>query len=204
MKQRTAMQRGDTIIEVLFAVTVFSLVAVISISIMNKGVAMAQRSLEITLVRQQMDAQADLVRLSHAAYIDDMDKTTGPGEIWKEIRSSARTSGSLPTLNSPTTCPVDVPGSFVIARTAPGASNITLQKFSRVEPATVYSKVDVDRTITRPIAAEGLWMQAIRIRPTDSTVNVDAYDVYIRACWNSVGNAMPVTLGTIVRLYEPR
>ena len=38
--------RGDTIIEVLLAVTIFSLVAIGSMVLMNRGVAMAQQSLE--------------------------------------------------------------------------------------------------------------------------------------------------------------
>ena len=57
--------RGDTIIEVLLAVTIFSLVAVGSMVLMNRGVAMAQQSLETTLVRQQIDAQAEMLRFVH-------------------------------------------------------------------------------------------------------------------------------------------
>lgn len=196
-------QRGDTIIEVLFAVTIFSLLAVVSLSIMSKGVSVAQRSLEITLVRQQMDTQADLVRLAHNAYINDIEKTTGPGVVWRDIKDSARTSGSLASVTNPTTCPTNVPGSFVVARTAPGATALTLQRFNTLPRASVYSRVDVDKTIARAIAAEGLWMQAVRVPAQDTTANVDAYDVYIRACWDSVGNNLPVVLGTIVRLYEP-
>ncbi|MBJ58357.1 hypothetical protein CMN24_01415, partial [Candidatus Saccharibacteria bacterium] len=56
------LERGDTLIEVLFAVTVFSFVVVSSLAIMNQGTAAAQRSLEISLVRQQVDAQADSLR----------------------------------------------------------------------------------------------------------------------------------------------
>lgn len=62
-------ERGDTIIEVIFAVTVFSLVAVGGITIMNQGAATAQRSLEIGLVREQIDSQADALRYIHSAYI---------------------------------------------------------------------------------------------------------------------------------------
>ncbi len=62
-------ERGDTIIEVIFAVTVFSLVAVGGITIMNQGAATAQRSLEIGLAREQIDSQADALRYIHSAYI---------------------------------------------------------------------------------------------------------------------------------------
>ena len=40
-------KRGDTIIEVMFAIAVFSLVAVITISMMNLGTANAEGSLEL-------------------------------------------------------------------------------------------------------------------------------------------------------------
>jgi type II secretory pathway component PulJ len=70
------MQRGDTIIEVVFAVTVFSMVAVGGLALMNQGAAMAQRSLEIGMVRDQMDAQADALRYMHSAYIANFGQAT--------------------------------------------------------------------------------------------------------------------------------
>ena len=65
MQLKRRFEQGDTIVEVLFAVVVFALVAVGSMSIMNQGTATAERSLEITLVRQQMDAQAEAIRYIH-------------------------------------------------------------------------------------------------------------------------------------------
>lgn len=57
--------RGDTLVEVLLGVTIFSLVAVIALETMNRGMAIAQYSLETTLVRQQVDAQAEMLRYAH-------------------------------------------------------------------------------------------------------------------------------------------
>ena len=68
MNERSS-QRGDTLIEVMFAFAIFALVAVGSLTIMNQGIAAAQRSLEITLVRAQMDAQAEAIRYIHQAYV---------------------------------------------------------------------------------------------------------------------------------------
>ena len=53
--------RGDTLVEVLLGVTIFSLVAVIALETMNRGMAIAQYSLETTLVHQQVDAQAEML-----------------------------------------------------------------------------------------------------------------------------------------------
>ena len=49
-------ERGDTIIEVMFAFVLFSMVIVGAFMIMNQGMALAQRSLEVTQVRQQIDS----------------------------------------------------------------------------------------------------------------------------------------------------
>ena len=61
-------QRGDTIIEVLLAITVFSLVGVGAVTIMNQGVNTTQRALEITQVRQEIDSQVDALQAAHQAY----------------------------------------------------------------------------------------------------------------------------------------
>ena len=62
MLRGAANTRGDTLIEVLFAITVFSLVVVTSLAIMNQGTQAALRSLQLTLVRQQVDSQAEALR----------------------------------------------------------------------------------------------------------------------------------------------
>ncbi len=197
-------QRGDTIIEVLVAITIFSMIAVGALMLMNKGSAMAQRSLEVTLVRQQIDTQADLLRMIHSAYVNDPARTDGPGAQWSRVTGNAYTSGSVPALDNPTDCPTAMPRSFVVARTSPGATTLAVEQFSTVPAAVVYSRVDVNRdVVSRPLAAEGLWVQAVRIPPSNPATGVVAYDLYIRACWESVGDARPMTLGTIVRLYEP-
>ena len=53
MKRRHSA-RGDTIIEVVMAVAMFSMLAIGIMALMNSGIAIAQRSLELTLVRQQI------------------------------------------------------------------------------------------------------------------------------------------------------
>ena len=128
-------QSGDTIIEVLMAITIFSLIAVGSLMLMQKGAAMAQRSLEITLVRQQMDGQADLIRLAHDSYLSNPDATSGPGAVWRQITTAAQTSGSLPSLNNPATCPTNVPRSFVVTKASAAANGLSLQRFTTARPA---------------------------------------------------------------------
>lgn len=58
-------KRGDTIIEVVFAFGVFAAVSVAAIGIMNSGLNQAQRSLEGTMARNEMNAQAEAIRFIH-------------------------------------------------------------------------------------------------------------------------------------------
>ena len=64
----SVVKHGDTIIEVVFAFMVFATVSVASISIMNSGLNQAQRSLEITMARNEIDAQAEAIRFIHNSF----------------------------------------------------------------------------------------------------------------------------------------
>lgn len=67
--QRT--RRGDTLIEIMFAMAVFALVAVISISAMNLGTATAENALEVVTARNELNAQAEALRFVHSSYISE-------------------------------------------------------------------------------------------------------------------------------------
>ena len=69
-------------------------------------------------------------------------------------------------------------------------SGIKVNK-SNYAPAEVYAKVDEDGK------AQGIDVQIIR------TANGRAYDAYIQACWDTPASDKPMTIGTIVRLYDP-
>ena len=93
-------KRGDTLVEVMFAVAIFGLAAVGTIALMNRGLASAQNSLETTMARQEIDAQAEALRFIHSAYISEPKKSgstpldelcTDPSsyrDLWKCLTSS--------------------------------------------------------------------------------------------------------------------
>lgn len=68
-----SFRKGDTLIEVMFAVGVFGLAAVGAISLMNRGLATAQNTLEVTMARQEIDGQAEILRFLHSAYMSSKD-----------------------------------------------------------------------------------------------------------------------------------
>ena len=76
-------ERGDTIIEVMFAFVLFSMVIVGAFMIMNQGMALAQRSLEVTQVRQQIDSQVLLIRTAQQAVNQ---------QLWETIKGKVGTT----------------------------------------------------------------------------------------------------------------
>lgn len=194
---RTRAEAGDTLIEVILAITIFSMIIVAAIAMMNQGTATSQRALEITLVRQSIDAQADTLRYLQAAYvqsypIDTTDTTPSPArefyEITQQSVAQASAFGTVPCASPPT-------GSFTLnTRTAELDTRRTL--FGN--PATFAQQQYTGTTLT---ASHGLWVEAVRSAPSGSGGYID---FHIRGCWATAGSRQPMNLGTIVRLYEPR
>ena len=185
--------RGDTLVEVLLGVTIFSLVAVIALETMNRGMAIAQYSLETTLVRQQVDAQAEMLRYAH-----DMKNDT-----WKKLVDNNSVSVSVVNDNEGNLgvekCPDDFSTKeFALAATPSLASKISiLNNPGDYKAAETYARVDSDTKKTYGISVR-------LVKPSTATGSRDSnkYDAYIKACWMPVGSKMPATIGTIVRLYD--
>lgn len=176
---------------------------------MNQGTATAQRALEVTLVRQQIDAQAEAIRYIHQAYVAAYQKGIAPSGTaaeWVKMASKAQYGADSASDFGAVTngaCPTTVPGQkpFILnARTATvwnsaptmnAPEGASLPPFSQI----VYNS---DSSIN---AAYGIWIEAV---PSTTTSGTGFVDFHIRACWAAAGSAAPGTLGTIVRLYEPR
>lgn len=192
-------ERGDTIIEVLLAFTVFSMIAVGAVTLMNSGTQSAQKALEITLVRQQIDAQAETLRFIHqkalnqtgSAYADTW-RTLTTGE---DDEGLAAQSVSKHELKAGGLCP-DRPdrtafildSNTITARTDAFADDTDP---SELPYAHVYH-----HEVGDGITATGIWVEAQR-------TEANYVDFYIKACWNAPGSGPATLLGTIVRLYAP-
>lgn len=97
---RQSAKRGDTLIEVMFAIAVFSFVTVITIAMMNSGLSTAENSLELVTARNELNAQAEALRFVHSSYISEKTlplRTNASGddpyqqyaELWDLIVSNA-------------------------------------------------------------------------------------------------------------------
>lgn len=194
-------QRGDTIIEVVLAVTVFSLIAVGALSVMNQGTAIAQQSLEISLVRDQMDSQADALRYAHNAYIVNLDQSDAPAiTVWnKIIESPVNTAQDFTSINNARQCNLPSSGEYFA---------LDIKKLDGTSGSPIITTINSTPTTfaqlhygPSSVVSDGLWTQVVH---TSSSGTIPGYyDFHIRACWLAPGQSIPVTLATIVRLYDP-
>ena len=191
----TRTNRGDTIIEVMFSFAVFSLIAVSSIIIMNLGVAMAQRSLEITLARQQIDNQIAII--SHIKQVNEAE--------WETIKGYAQ--DSIASFGSMNTCPsasdLESNNAFFVTRSLDERSVVSTKISSTItnyKPAVAFAMTDVMRSITPDEGSSyGLWANLVKAEGFNAN---RAYDLHVRACWPSVGLSQPITIGTVTRIYD--
>ena len=171
------MRRGDTMVEVILAFAIFALIAVSTTFLMNRSLSMGQRSLEITLARQQIDSQAELLR-----YACDNDLPA-----WSDITTSASAAGGQASTTSFDACP----DAAVLTGTNAFYMNIDPSGGStEVTRVDVNSSSYTDAGFVSQVSygatsrAEGIWVMPVRVGTSD------AYDMYIRACWDTVGSTV--------------
>ena len=92
-------KRGDTLIEVVLAFAMFSLVATISIAAMSGSISGAEAAIELTLARTEIDSQSETLRFIQGSFARDR----AYGNLWSAITSRALTGGdatnNLPSLS---------------------------------------------------------------------------------------------------------
>lgn len=191
------LQRGDTIIEALLAFTVFSLVSVGAMTVMNQATNASQRSLEITLVRQQVDAQAEALRAAQQAFW----RAGNPSSTeWSKIALSGSTNNSV-VFTSDSDCPT---------RSTLNSNRVFIMNptdATLVTGASWYNNIDTANPLpyARVSGANsyGIWIE--RAYKASGAANApSSYDFTVRACWFGAGMNRPMQIKTSVRLYEPR
>lgn len=90
-------KRGDTLLEVVLAFVMFSLVAAISVALMNSSISGAEASIELTLARTEIDAQSETIRFIH----EDFNYDRAYNNLWNHIleRKIEKQGDNLPKLN---------------------------------------------------------------------------------------------------------
>ncbi|HEX6258778.1 MAG TPA: hypothetical protein VFZ48_04830 [Candidatus Saccharimonadales bacterium] len=174
-------ERGDTIIEVLFATAALSFIIVISFLIMNRGIASAQIAVEDTFARQAIDAQAEALRYLRDAYV----KTNRPSGLvktqWERI--ATRTVPSATNFGECDVTDIQAKNGFFVDT---GTLEVKEYEFAA-------------RTYAGASLGEGVWVEAVQ--PTIPSGRPKYIDFHIRACWEPPATGPNITIGTIVRLY---
>ena len=203
-------QKGDTLIEVLFATAVAALLIVTTLIIMNRNLAQIQMGVETTFVRQAMDSQAEVLRYLRDQYMDNpsaelnADGTQTPSKLWKDIVDSGRPGSNAETAatNFGICQPADdgtesgqaVDKAFFINNTS---TNEAEGDAADIQNISLNKNLAVAQTYARP--GQGIWVEAVS--PSFGSSNIRYVDFHIRACWNPPFSGPKATLGTIVRLY---
>lgn len=180
-------QRGDTIIEVLFAMTILAMVVTITINLMNNGFASMMSSMDRTNVQAIMNGQAALLRASRDKAVE------GDTAGWNAIKNSV-TAPPLGYSNI---------GTPAVSGCTPAGKRFYF------DPGAAEPWEPVDRTGsptkragTYPVAGDGIWIEAYKIDPDGVGTQPNYYDFYIKSCWRGYGSNIDQEAKVIVRLYE--
>ena len=200
------VKKGDTLIEVLLAVGIFSMIAISVVAVMSGGTSSAQTALETTLAREEIDAQAEALRYIHDSYINDKnsDKSDlSTVALWRKIinqdnvyvPSGDKDDEELLKYN-PTTCPTsasELPANaFILDTRALNLLGAAAYKSVKDDanvfaPATTFprlifgagsenSLIEGD-TSTALSRAEGIYIIAVADRDTTTVLGIDGEKV---------------------------
>jgi Tfp pilus assembly protein PilE len=105
---KVGKKTGDTLVEVMFAVAIFSLVAISAVAVMNSGLSNTQATLESTMARTEIDAQAEALRFIQSSYVaerrDGADTDGYYATLWHKIVARANDPTEAATQYGPTSC----------------------------------------------------------------------------------------------------
>lgn len=184
-------QRGDTLIEVLLAITVFGVAVVGAFSLMNRGVTQMYDSMEKSEVRLLLNRQTEsltyardqyLHRLSGIALTNQHD--IAAADLWVAL-SAIDPVDDVPALDN---CS-NTHNAFSIDRTVDASGDVYISLNSSV----------TGLASDFPSPGDGIWMQKIE---SDATALVPYKDFYVRACWIQASSSQQQVLSTVVRLYD--
>ncbi|MDR0979681.1 MAG: hypothetical protein LBM12_00785 [Candidatus Nomurabacteria bacterium] len=215
--------KGETIVEVMFAVAIFGVVAIVAIQIMNRGTVTAQAAIEAQQARNEMDAQAAAIKFIHDSFVAERgypDTVRQFETIWDEMTRNPRISAPLlhpddDSCNFAINDSAASAGSFIINTRAlqANATNIirrpnnTTFTVPTIYPRVVYNspatELSESAVYDQVVAVEGLQVFAVE---SSKKINgqPEYYDFHIRACWRAAGQNSDSKLSTITRTLNPK
>lgn len=216
-KPISTTRRGDTMIEVLLASAIFGFIALLTVTLMNSGMRISQSNLQLTMARNEVNAQAEALRYIHNAYVSSPGSGSGEGaetpwnqykELWDNIASHA--VDEYTKAPDGVSCQevydqeIDAGHTFVLNTVALqlGNTNTLLDNAEFLLPTDSFPFLafSADNTLE---AAYGIWVNAVGSSTTNAHGDPQYYEFFINTCWDSVGTGAPTRLDTVLRLYNP-
>jgi type II secretory pathway pseudopilin PulG len=182
---RCVSSHGDTLVEVLMAIVVLSMVIVGAITIMSRGLKASELAVEHTQVRFQINAQTQLLRYLRDGYSSD--PASAEGQAWASLFSGATVYADTTASNYNDAACGMTSGKIGFYLTQSGG-NVVVNRFDdTVKPATY------------ALPGQGLWIEMTR----SSGISPAYVDVMFRACWSGIGDSTDQQAVTVLRLYDP-
>lgn len=196
------VKKGDTLMEVMLAISIFAMLMVGGLTLMNNGLAKAQNTLELTMARNAIDTQAESLRFLNDAFIAQYPNGgTEHANQWLKI-----TENTQPSASKASECRTDFNQNNIFVVNPRTMKKVDKKPISAITyPRIAFSSTQIDENKidnswnTNVDSSQGIWIEAIK-----SNKKENYYDFHIRACWSAAGVNVPSTIGTIVRLYDPR
>jgi prepilin-type N-terminal cleavage/methylation domain-containing protein len=173
-------ERGDTLVEVLMAVVIISVVIVGAMTIMSRGLAVAQIALEHSQARLAVNGQLEMLRFARDSYVKD--RTNVNALQWQAIVAGSNGTN----VNYDGSC--NVSGGKQGFYMTKNATQVTRNGYTPATPPAV------------PTPGQGLWVEAVT---SPGGVTPAFVDVVIRACWQASGSGGQQRTVTAQRLYDP-
>jgi len=230
MSSIKSTRRGDTIVEVLFAVAIFGAVAIVAIQMMNRGTVVVQAAIEAQQARNEMDAQAAAINFIHNGFLAERGLPAHLRqyeELWDRIVSSPR-AAAPPLHPSDRSCDFAMTntnaahGAFVIntrALRGRDAADYSITNIVRrhsdhafgvapIYPRIVYVGAEGALLTETAIFDQISRVEGLQVFAVASTNLINGqpefFDFHIRSCWRSAGQNTDTKLSTIVRSLNPR
>jgi len=179
-------QRGDTLVEVLMAIVVLSMVIVGAITVMSRGLKASQLAVEHTQVRMQINSQLEMLRYLRDSY--ESDHNSQAGQTWTGLFGGSPTYANTTTTNyNDTSCANVTTGKtgFYLTQTT---GTVSVNQFNINNKPSSYAQ-----------PGQGMWIEMTR----SSGISPAYVDIMVRACWSGIGDSADQQAVTVLRLYDP-
>lgn len=169
-------QRGDTLVEVLLATVVLSIVMAGAYTLSNRASNINQQSFDRSRASSIIQQQAELVR----SLRDDFNSALPPGtQEWEVVRGYAQANGTLAALG--TDC-----NDFGTLKSNRGSANV----FYIDSSGAAVNDIQTVDTYYR------LWVEV------EDGNSPDFYDFHVFACWEAAGVTQIQKTKVVLRLEE--